>query len=350
LDPFGGSGTTLAVAKKLGRQWIGFELSKDYVAKIKVRLKNSRVGGRLDGSADPLSSAPSTAARSGRRRKVSTASSRAGKARSGHHGQSPDRSNGFVKGIIDAYRATHKGFSVDFMLADAALDAAFLDACKKNGLSGDAVEWNRALLRIRKAGELPRLDQRTRKRAPSAPEMDLYCFASEVAMQQLCVEFNTTLDNILCDPKLAAKFDELAQSFSPGYSPIQYRWAALAVRKRARDAKQVAKDRCQEWLHRALPHPKPISDCNWKRYECSGVYLLASRSRQQLYVGESLNLGKRLELTGQIPSWQKLEPAFVRIIRENENKVRDGLQSILIGRVHPLMNLQLLALDPEAVT
>jgi site-specific DNA-methyltransferase (adenine-specific) len=81
LDPFGGSGTTLAVAKKLGRQWIGFELSKDYVAKIKVRLKNSRVGGRLDGSADPLSSAPSTAARSGRRRKVSAAHARAGKVR-----------------------------------------------------------------------------------------------------------------------------------------------------------------------------------------------------------------------------------------------------------------------------
>ena len=87
LDPFGGSGTTLAVAKKLGRQWIGFELSKDYVQKIKVRLKNSQVGGQLDGAADPLSSAPSTAARSGRRRKVSSASSRAGKVRRGKNGQ-----------------------------------------------------------------------------------------------------------------------------------------------------------------------------------------------------------------------------------------------------------------------
>ncbi len=33
LDPFTGSGTTLSVAKKLGRDWVGFELSPDYRAK-----------------------------------------------------------------------------------------------------------------------------------------------------------------------------------------------------------------------------------------------------------------------------------------------------------------------------
>ena len=60
LDPFGGSGTTFTVARKLGRQWIGFELSADYAAKIKSRLDEARVGDPLDGAADPLTSAPST--------------------------------------------------------------------------------------------------------------------------------------------------------------------------------------------------------------------------------------------------------------------------------------------------
>ena len=60
LDPFGGSGTTLAVAKKLGRRWIGFDLSEEYVAKIKSRLRSTKVGSPLDGPADPLSSAPPT--------------------------------------------------------------------------------------------------------------------------------------------------------------------------------------------------------------------------------------------------------------------------------------------------
>lgn len=61
LDPFAGSGTTLAVAKKLGRRYVGFELSADYAQKIEQRLSKIDVGDRLEGAAEPLVSAPSTA-------------------------------------------------------------------------------------------------------------------------------------------------------------------------------------------------------------------------------------------------------------------------------------------------
>jgi len=54
LDPFGGSGTTLAVAKKLDRRFIGFELSPDYAAAIQARLDATKPGQPLDGGADPL--------------------------------------------------------------------------------------------------------------------------------------------------------------------------------------------------------------------------------------------------------------------------------------------------------
>jgi len=61
LDPFAGSGTTLAVAKKLGRYYLGFEISKQYAQQIKKRLKVIKAGYPLEGVEDPIASAPSTA-------------------------------------------------------------------------------------------------------------------------------------------------------------------------------------------------------------------------------------------------------------------------------------------------
>jgi len=54
LDPFGGSGTTLVVAKKLHRRYLGFELSPDYADAIRDRLHAAKPGQVLDGGADPL--------------------------------------------------------------------------------------------------------------------------------------------------------------------------------------------------------------------------------------------------------------------------------------------------------
>jgi site-specific DNA-methyltransferase (adenine-specific) len=60
LDPFGGSGTTLAVAKKLGRRFLGYELSAEYAERIRKRLDKIQCGDLLDGAPEPLVSAPST--------------------------------------------------------------------------------------------------------------------------------------------------------------------------------------------------------------------------------------------------------------------------------------------------
>lgn len=54
LDPFGGSGTTLIVAKKLDRRFLGFELSPDYAAQIESRLALTKPGQPLEGNPDPL--------------------------------------------------------------------------------------------------------------------------------------------------------------------------------------------------------------------------------------------------------------------------------------------------------
>ena len=70
LDPFAGSGTTLVVAKKLGRQFIGFELSPNYAAQVQARLDAAGEGQLLEGAEEPKASAPPTPrGRNGRKRR-----------------------------------------------------------------------------------------------------------------------------------------------------------------------------------------------------------------------------------------------------------------------------------------
>jgi len=46
IDPFAGSGTTLAVAQKLGRRFLGCELSDEYAEAVRARLRRNESTGR----------------------------------------------------------------------------------------------------------------------------------------------------------------------------------------------------------------------------------------------------------------------------------------------------------------
>jgi site-specific DNA-methyltransferase (adenine-specific) len=54
VDPFGGSGTTYAVAEAFQRRWLGSELSKNYCRIIQERLSNKKIISRIASSDDEI--------------------------------------------------------------------------------------------------------------------------------------------------------------------------------------------------------------------------------------------------------------------------------------------------------
>ena len=62
LDPFSGSATTACVSKKLGRNFLAFDISDEYIARGLDRLSKIETGDPLVGAPDPKVSAPATPA------------------------------------------------------------------------------------------------------------------------------------------------------------------------------------------------------------------------------------------------------------------------------------------------
>ncbi len=60
FDPFSGSSTTVAVAKKLERRFLSFEMSPEYVKLGRKRLEEIQPGDPLEGAEEPKVSAPKT--------------------------------------------------------------------------------------------------------------------------------------------------------------------------------------------------------------------------------------------------------------------------------------------------
>src|SRR5207249_4293945 len=115
---------------------------------------------------------------------------------------------------------------------DPGLNDRFLDDCRILGIPGGPRDWNHMLLNLRKRGGLTAIDT-SRRTTMHRASLDAFIFASEIAWRKLGKDFGCTLDDILCDPQLASKFDGFARRIAPGHSAFEYRWGALAVRKEA---------------------------------------------------------------------------------------------------------------------
>jgi site-specific DNA-methyltransferase (adenine-specific) len=198
------------------------------------------------------------------------------------------------RGIIAAFQAAHDGYSADRVVIDPDLNAAFLSRCEASGLAGDPRSWNSLLFGLRKSGQLTHIETR-RRTSIEWSDCDAYLFASEIALRLMLDDSQAaSLDEILCDPELGVEFDAIAARFAPGYSPLQYRWAALKLRKEANNARtRGAQLKFPKARFERERVPLKTAEENQLPAE-RGVYLLSDESGERLYAGETLSLRDRL--------------------------------------------------------
>jgi hypothetical protein len=188
--------------------------------------------------------------------------------------------------VREAFLKVRNGRSPDVVVVDPDLNARFLSECKACGLSEAPAILNRCLLNLRKSGDLPAIGSKPVRLA----NQENYRFASEIAARFLERRDQVSLDQILCDPVKAAEFDKIAAEIAPGFSPLEYRWAALGLRKRKRLRPEL--------LGRVVAAEAVVAlrveDVNADQIPSRpGLYLFIDRSGV-LYVGECQSLRKRL--------------------------------------------------------
>jgi len=196
--------------------------------------------------------------------------------------------------IAQAYLEVRDGFSIDRVVADPEMNRAFLRRCRELGLTGSGFDLNWMLFNGRKNkyfSDLPKTKNYT------ASRKDEFEFSSEIAVRFVQEQVwqrearEISLDKIICDPDLAADFDDVAARLAPGFSPLDYRWVALGVRKAsgryASKAKTVELPRFD-----VLGSTRGIKASQIPTEQ--GMYLFRCED-DSLFVGDTDNLRHRIE-------------------------------------------------------
>lgn len=242
--------------------------------------------------------------------------------------------------VAEAYTRVFDGYSSDRVVVDPELNPLFLGECRKLGLNETDYALNHLLMDIRKSKkvELPPATKRTEFR-----DYDSYQFASEIAVRLLQRSDGVTLDQILCDPAMSFRFDDIAKRMAPNQPVLKLRWAALNLRKTRRlgpmkPTSGYEVDLVPAGPFRLLtPSDLPGQPGVYSFYDCN----------RPLFAGETENLEHRirLHLAGSMPNWLGLDDDMDCILKYSpmptaKSKEREAWLLQFINEERPLLNYQ----------
>ena len=247
--------------------------------------------------------------------------------------------------IMHSFLEVRDGYSADKVIADPEVDRKFLRRCRELGLGGTDFELNWKLMNARKASKLSGLSDLIKTKGYSVGKViDEFEYASELAVRYMQQSTNVSLDRIICDPELAEEFDSYAARLAPGFSALQYRWAAFGLRKAGRLGKKV--DQIGE-----LPNLQGLGRVSGLKLrkipEVGGLYLFSS-SDKPVFVSQTENLRHRLErhikVSGSgLPRWLwdvRREPLELGVapLPGVTRSIRQAMEVVLVRQWQPVLN------------
>ena len=206
--------------------------------------------------------------------------------------ETKDGDTGQLKRAVKAaFAAAHDGYSVDEVLLDDRLQAAFQLQCRERLQDIDPERCNWTLLNLRKAGDLE--VKATKSREVSDGDLETVRHVAEIAARAIQDQHRTSIDRVMANPEWKADFDTAAKKIAPDVDAYQVRRAAFQLRK-TRQLQPELITRLADWGRevrtysveelRARPELAP---------EQPGIYLFRDASGY-LYIGEAADLRKRL--------------------------------------------------------
>ena len=244
--------------------------------------------------------------------------------------------------LIQAFCEVRDGYSADRVVADPQLDRQFLRRCRELGLAGTDYELNWALLSARKNRLMTGLPKTKRYTVRGPDEFE---YASELAVRHLQRLRKVSLDQIICDPDLAAEFDQYAAQLAPGYSPLEYRWMALGWRKAGR----LQKEKIARLNVSDLQMVCRVPDLKASSLPKAGGLYLFSSSGQPVFLSQTDDLRHRIERHMDVstslglPKWLWDQGPLDLLLAETPGERRASRQTneiLLVKQLHPILNLQ----------
>lgn len=221
--------------------------------------------------------------------------------------------------IRSAFLDMNEGASTDLVVADPARNFQFVQACWRRGLQGSQAELNHRLLNARKAKKIGRIEGVIRYRV-SREIMEAYEFASEVGVRLLQDRTFSkearwvSLDDILCDPSLGKQFLNIAESITPGFRELDYRWAALSIRK-AMNRKVAKRNELKYPDFYSLGSANSIDFCSIPEH--AGFFWLRSGA-VDFYIGHASNLRSKVQSMVNVDLDSRIEFQNSPLLFDNE--------------------------------